>query len=245
MELQIRNLSKRYPNGVEALKKVTLTIPQGMYGLLGPNGAGKSTLMRTLATLQEPDEGSVRLGDIDVLHQKDRLRETLGYLPQERGERGAVAGALRRPQGHRRAELAQGGGRGAASPDESLGGAQGEARRLLGRDAAALRGRGRAARRYPDRPSPLVVDAVHAAAEVRPLHCRRLRAGLPALHPPEPGPLGRDPLHGRGPDAEHAGDVSRGRRPADRLPPRHQVRAGQPAGRGSPRPVPAAMPGTT
>jgi ABC-2 type transport system ATP-binding protein len=85
MELQIRNLSKRYPNGVEALKKVTLTIPQGMYGLLGPNGAGKSTLMRTLATLQEPDEGSVRLGDIDVLHQKDRLRETLGYLPQEFG----------------------------------------------------------------------------------------------------------------------------------------------------------------
>jgi ABC-2 type transport system ATP-binding protein len=85
MELQIRNLSKRYPNGVQALKNVTLTIPQGMYGLLGPNGAGKSTLMRTLATLQEPDEGSVRLGDIDVLHQKDRLRETLGYLPQEFG----------------------------------------------------------------------------------------------------------------------------------------------------------------
>ncbi len=85
MELQIRNLSKRYPNGVQALKKVNLTIPQGMYGLLGPNGAGKSTLMRTLATLQEPDEGSVRLGDIDVLHQKDRVRETLGYLPQEFG----------------------------------------------------------------------------------------------------------------------------------------------------------------
>ncbi len=85
MELQIRNLSKRYPNGAQALKKVNLTIPQGMYGLLGPNGAGKSTLMRTLATLQEPDEGSVRLGDIDVLHQKDRVRETLGYLPQEFG----------------------------------------------------------------------------------------------------------------------------------------------------------------
>jgi ABC-type multidrug transport system ATPase subunit len=85
MELQIRNLSKRYPNGVQALKKVNLTIPQGMYGLLGPNGAGKSTLMRTLATLQEPDEGSVRLGNIDVLHQKDRVRETLGYLPQEFG----------------------------------------------------------------------------------------------------------------------------------------------------------------
>jgi ABC-2 type transport system ATP-binding protein len=85
MELEIRDLSKTYPNGVQALKKVSLTIPQGMYGLLGPNGAGKSTLMRTLATLQEPDEGSVRLGDIDVLHQKDRVRETLGYLPQEFG----------------------------------------------------------------------------------------------------------------------------------------------------------------
>src|SRR5215212_7211559 len=85
MELQIRNLSKTYPNGVEALKEVTLTIPQGMYGLLGPNGAGKSTLMRTLATLQEPSAGSVRLGDIDVLRQKDRLRQTLGYLPQEFG----------------------------------------------------------------------------------------------------------------------------------------------------------------
>jgi ABC-2 type transport system ATP-binding protein len=85
MELQIRNLSKRYSNGVHALRDVTLTIPQGMFGLLGPNGAGKSTLMRTIATLQEPDEGSIRLGDIDVLSQKDRVRETLGYLPQEFG----------------------------------------------------------------------------------------------------------------------------------------------------------------
>jgi len=85
MELDIRNISKTYPNGVQALKDVTLTIPPGMYGLLGPNGAGKSTLMRILATLQEPDEGSVRLGDIDVLTQKDRLRRTLGYLPQEFG----------------------------------------------------------------------------------------------------------------------------------------------------------------
>jgi ABC-2 type transport system ATP-binding protein len=85
VELQISGLSKRYPNGVQALDKVTLTIPQGMYGLLGPNGAGKSTLMRTLATLQEPDEGTVRLGGIDVLHEKDRIRETLGYLPQEFG----------------------------------------------------------------------------------------------------------------------------------------------------------------
>jgi ABC-type multidrug transport system ATPase subunit len=85
MKLQITNLSKTYPNGVQALKHVTLTIPNGMYGLLGPNGAGKSTLMRILATLQEPDEGSVRLGDTDVLRQKDEVRQTLGYLPQEFG----------------------------------------------------------------------------------------------------------------------------------------------------------------
>ena len=67
MELQIRNLSKSYSDGVRALNNVTLTIPRGMFGLLGPNGAGKSTLMRTIATLQEPDEGSIRFGDIDVL----------------------------------------------------------------------------------------------------------------------------------------------------------------------------------
>jgi ABC-2 type transport system ATP-binding protein len=85
MELQIRNLSKTYRNGVHALNDLSLTIPQGMFGLLGPNGAGKSTLMRTLATLQDPDAGSVRLGDIDVLRQKDAVRRTLGYLPQEFG----------------------------------------------------------------------------------------------------------------------------------------------------------------
>ncbi|MBA3639406.1 MAG: ABC transporter ATP-binding protein [Acidobacteriota bacterium] len=85
MELQIRNISKTYANGVHALKAVTLTIPPGMYGLLGPNGAGKSTLMRTLATLQEPDAGSIRLGSLDVLTQKDEVRRTLGYLPQEFG----------------------------------------------------------------------------------------------------------------------------------------------------------------
>src|SRR5687767_5460787 len=85
MELKIAGVSKTYPNGVQALKDVTLTIPSGMYGLLGPNGAGKSTLMRILATLQEADEGSVRLGEIDVLKQKDAVRETLGYLPQEFG----------------------------------------------------------------------------------------------------------------------------------------------------------------
>ena len=85
MELTIRNLSKTYANGVHALKGVTLTIPRGMFGLLGPNGAGKSTLMRTIATLQEPDEGSIHLGDVDVVRDKDKVRETLGYLPQEFG----------------------------------------------------------------------------------------------------------------------------------------------------------------
>src|SRR6186713_2555554 len=85
MELQIRGVSKTYPNGVQALKDVTLTIPAGMYGLLGPNGAGKSTLMRILATLQEADSGSVTLGALDVLRRKDEVRKTLGYLPQEFG----------------------------------------------------------------------------------------------------------------------------------------------------------------
>lgn len=85
MELRIDHLSKRYPNGTHALKDVSLHIPLGMFGLLGPNGAGKSTLMRTLATLQEADGGQVTLGDIDVLKQKDAVRRTLGYLPQEFG----------------------------------------------------------------------------------------------------------------------------------------------------------------
>src|SRR5437660_7310284 len=85
MELRIANLSKRYANGTQALQDVSLTIPLGMFGLLGPNGAGKSTLMRTLATLQEADRGSVMLGNIDVLKQKDEVRRILGYLPQEFG----------------------------------------------------------------------------------------------------------------------------------------------------------------
>ena len=90
MELKIEGVSKTYPNGVQALKDVTLTIPAGMYGLLGPNGAGKSTLMRILATLQEADAGSASLTGpdgtaIDVLSQKDEVRRTLGYLPQEFG----------------------------------------------------------------------------------------------------------------------------------------------------------------
>ena len=100
MVLTIRGLSKTYPNGHQALKDVSLTIPRGMFGLLGPNGAGKSTLMRTIATLQEPDSGSIRLApstssgqalstgssqEIDVLTQKEEVRKTLGYLPQEFG----------------------------------------------------------------------------------------------------------------------------------------------------------------
>lgn len=109
MKLEIKNISKTYANGVQALKNVSLTIPNGMYGLLGPNGAGKSTLMRILATLQEPDEGTVHLIEpptlsrptfdvngspvqtsstpriIDVVKEKDEVRKTLGYLPQEFG----------------------------------------------------------------------------------------------------------------------------------------------------------------
>ncbi|MDB5232434.1 MAG: multidrug transporter ATPase [Chitinophagaceae bacterium] len=83
--LSIRNVSKTYANGVRALNNVTLDIPNGMYGLLGPNGAGKSTLMRILATLQDPDNGSIQLDNLDVLHQKNEVRKTLGYLPQEFG----------------------------------------------------------------------------------------------------------------------------------------------------------------
>jgi ABC-2 type transport system ATP-binding protein len=85
MDLRIEHLSKTYGNGTRALNDVSLTIPRGMFGLLGPNGAGKSTLMRILATLQEADSGSVQLGDIDVLRDKDAVRRTLGYLPQEFG----------------------------------------------------------------------------------------------------------------------------------------------------------------
>lgn len=85
MQLIISNLNKTYSNGVQALKDVNLIINQGMFGLLGPNGAGKSSLMRTIATLQEPDSGTIMLGDINVLTQKDEVRKTLGYLPQEFG----------------------------------------------------------------------------------------------------------------------------------------------------------------
>ncbi|MCB9336418.1 MAG: ATP-binding cassette domain-containing protein, partial [Flavobacteriales bacterium] len=83
--LKIENLTKTYPNGVKALDNVNLEISNGMFGLLGPNGAGKSSLMRTLATLQEADSGSVMLNDIDVFKNPTELRKVLGYLPQEFG----------------------------------------------------------------------------------------------------------------------------------------------------------------
>jgi len=85
MKLEIRDLSKTYGNGVQALKKVNLSIDKGMFGLLGQNGAGKSTLMRTIATLQDADRGSITFDGIDVMKQPHELRKILGYLPQEFG----------------------------------------------------------------------------------------------------------------------------------------------------------------
>jgi ABC-type multidrug transport system ATPase subunit len=85
VQLVIDDLRKTYPNGVRALDGLTLTVRAGMFGLLGPNGAGKSTLMRTLATLQLPDSGSIRFDGLDVLAKPDELRRILGYLPQEFG----------------------------------------------------------------------------------------------------------------------------------------------------------------
>src|ERR1700678_4222582 len=85
MALSINGLSKTYPNGVKALNNLSLTIGNNMFGLLGPNGAGKSTLMRTIATLQEPDSGTILLNGLDVVTNKDAVRRQLGYLPQEFG----------------------------------------------------------------------------------------------------------------------------------------------------------------
>ena len=85
MQLVIRGLSKTYANGVRALRDVNLTLSNGMFGLLGPNGAGKSSLMRTIATLQEADTGTVFLDGLDVLNNKTEVRKLLGYLPQEFG----------------------------------------------------------------------------------------------------------------------------------------------------------------
>jgi ABC-type multidrug transport system ATPase subunit len=83
--LELNDVSHVYANGTRALDHVTLSIPRGMYGLLGPNGAGKSTLMRTVATLQTPTEGTIRFGDIDIIAEPEKLRRTLGYLPQDFG----------------------------------------------------------------------------------------------------------------------------------------------------------------
>ncbi|MFZ6846583.1 ATP-binding cassette domain-containing protein, partial [Undibacterium sp. RuTC16W] len=83
--LSIKQLSKTYANGVKAINDVTLDIPNGMFGLLGPNGAGKSSLMRTIATLQDPDSGSIHFHGVDVLQDKEGLRRQLGYLPQDFG----------------------------------------------------------------------------------------------------------------------------------------------------------------
>ncbi len=83
--LHIQNISKTYSNGVKAINNISLQIGPGMFGLLGPNGAGKSSLMRTIATLQLPDEGSLTFGEIDILKQPHELRKVLGYLPQEFG----------------------------------------------------------------------------------------------------------------------------------------------------------------
>jgi ABC-2 type transport system ATP-binding protein len=83
--LELHGVSHIYPNGTRALDNVTLSIPRGMYGLLGPNGAGKSTLMRAIATLQTPTEGTIRFGEIDVIREPEKLRRTLGYLPQDFG----------------------------------------------------------------------------------------------------------------------------------------------------------------
>jgi ABC-type multidrug transport system ATPase subunit len=85
VSLKISGLSKTYPNGVKALCDVSLTIGNNMFGLLGPNGAGKSTLMRTIATLQDPDQGEIWLDDLNVLKEKNSVRQVLGYLPQEFG----------------------------------------------------------------------------------------------------------------------------------------------------------------
>lgn len=98
--IQIRDLTKTYPNGYKALDGVNLDIPMGMFGLLGPNGAGKSSLMRTIATLQEATTGTIQWGDIDMLQEKVRVRQVLGYLPQYFGVYpGEIAKPLCCPEG--------------------------------------------------------------------------------------------------------------------------------------------------
>lgn len=83
--LEIKNITKVYPNGVKALDGISLKIGNGLFGLLGPNGAGKSTLMRVLATLQKPDVGEVLFNGVNIQQSPDYLRARLGYLPQDFG----------------------------------------------------------------------------------------------------------------------------------------------------------------
>ena len=150
--LEIKNLSKTYPNGVAALKDISLAIPTGMFGLLGPNGAGKSTLMRTIATLQDPDDGTIRFDDLDVLADKQATRRLLGYLPQEFGVYPRVTAEAMLDhfavlkgvtvRSERNASWSK-----PAAPGEPVGRAQAQARHLLRRHAPALRHRPGADRR--------------------------------------------------------------------------------------------------
>ena len=126
MALRITALSKTYPNGVRALKNLSLNVGNNMFGLLGPNGAGKSSLMRTIATLQDPDCGSIDLDGIDVLKQKNEVRKILGYLPQEFGVYPKMSAVemlhhLAVLKGIDRRRRAQGDGGRAAASDQSLG----------------------------------------------------------------------------------------------------------------------------
>ncbi len=146
MALTITGLSKTYPNGVRALKNVSLTIGNNMFGLLGPNGAGKSSLMRTVATLQDPDSGAITLDGLDVLTQKNEVRKILGYLPQEFGVYPKLSAVdmlqpSRRAQRRHGARRAQGDGGCPAPADQSVGRAQEGALHLLRRHEAALRHR--------------------------------------------------------------------------------------------------------
>jgi ABC-type multidrug transport system ATPase subunit len=145
--LSIRNLSHVYPGGTRALDDVSLEIPAGMFGLLGPNGAGKSTLMRCIAALQTPTSGAIDFDGIDVLAEPSRLRQTLGYLPQDFGVYPRVS-ALDLLD-HLAVLKAAGDGRGPAKPGQSLGGPQEGRRRLFRRHAPAFRHRP-----GPDRPAP-------------------------------------------------------------------------------------------
>ena len=150
--LVIDKLTHVYPNGVRALDEVSLTIPNGLFGLLGPNGAGKSTLMRDVATLQAPTSGSIRFDDIDVVAEPQKLRRTLGYLPQDFGVYPRVSAYdmlehMAVLKGLADGKSAARDGRAAAQPDQPLERPQEGAGQLLRRHAPALRHRPGADRR--------------------------------------------------------------------------------------------------